>query len=197
MGLRTYKGETDMQEEFLFAGFGGQGVMFVGQLLAYAAMDYGKEVTWIPSYGPEMRGGTAHCYVVISDKAIGSPVVSRPGTGIIFNIPSFEKYEPIIKPGGLLVVNSSMVPEAATQRQDLRLLKVPATDMASEKMGNTRLANVIILGALLAAHSIMPVDFMKEALSHHIPAHRRNLLDSNYQALEMGAEFAVQQMAKS
>lgn len=180
-----------MQEEFLFAGFGGQGVMFVGQLLAYACMDAGLEVTWIPSYGPEMRGGTAHCYVVTGDKPIGSPVVSRPGVGVIFNMPSFDKYEPVIKPGGILVVNSSLVPDAATARDDVTLLKVPATDAADE-LGNSRLTNIILLGAVLTARPIFPIEIIRQALHNHIPAHRRNMLEVNYKALDKGAAFAMQ-----
>src|SRR5689334_11950070 len=98
-----------MQKEYLFAGFGGQGIMFAGQLLAYAAMDYGLEVTWIPSYGPEMRGGTAHCVVVISDKPIGSPIVAHTSAALVFNNPSFNKYESVVRSGGLLVSNASLI----------------------------------------------------------------------------------------
>jgi 2-oxoglutarate ferredoxin oxidoreductase subunit gamma len=177
-----------MQEEFVFSGFGGQGVMFIGQLLAYAAMDNDMNVTWIPSYGPEMRGGTAHCFVVISDKMIGSPVVSRPGVGVIFNRPSFGKYEPVIARNGLLVVNSSLVPEAETRRDDLTLLKVPATDLAYE-LENARLANVIMMGAILTMRPVLPVAALRQALDNHIPAHRRGMLEANYQALRIGADF--------
>lgn len=179
-----------MQEEFVFAGFGGQGVMFIGQLLAYAAMDNHMEVTWIPSYGPEMRGGTAHCIVVVSDKMIGSPIVSRPGVGVIFNRPSFEKYEQVVAHNGLLVVNSSLVPEAETQRQDLTLLKVPATDLAYE-LENARLTNVIMMGAVLTVRPVLSVDALRQALDDHIPAHRRGMLEANFQALEKGAEYAA------
>src|SRR5512137_1411873 len=98
-----------MQTEFLFAGFGGQGVMFAGQVLTYAAMDTGKEVTWIPSYGPEMRGGTANCTVIVADEEIGSPLVNNPQAIVVMNLPSLDKYESMVKPGGVLIVNSSMV----------------------------------------------------------------------------------------
>ena len=178
-----------MQEEFVFSGFGGQGVMFIGQLLAYAAMDNEMEVTWIPSYGPEMRGGTAHCFVVISDRTIGSPVVSRPGVGVAFNRPSFEKYEPVVAHNGLIVVNSSLVPDAETHREDITLLKVPATDLAYE-LENARLANVIMMGAVLTVRPVLSVDALRQALDNHIPAHRRGMLEANYRALEKGAEFA-------
>jgi 2-oxoglutarate ferredoxin oxidoreductase subunit gamma len=175
-----------MQEEFVFSGFGGQGVMFAGQLLAYTAMDEGLEVTWIPSYGPEMRGGTAHCFVVISDKIIGSPMVARPLNGVIFNKPSFDKYEPIIAPNGRLVVNTSLVPQIST-RADIELINIPATDIAYE-LGDQRLTNMVLLGALLRDHPVLPIEALKRALEAHIPAHRRNLLEKNFRAVERGAE---------
>lgn len=177
-----------MQEQFLFSGFGGQGVMFVGQLLAYAAMDEGFEVTWIPSYGPEMRGGTAHCTTIISDKIIGSPVVRNPRTAVVFNIPSFEKYEAVIAAGGLLVRNASLIPQAAT-RTDITELAIPATE-AADTLGNLKIANLVLLGAVLTARPVMPLDALRRALEHHIPAHRRNLLAMNYAALDKGAELA-------
>lgn len=118
-----------MQHELIFAGFGGQGIMFGGQLLAYAAMDSGYHVTWIPSYGPEMRGGTAYCTVVIADQEIGSPVVKHPGIGMIFNAPSFDKFVPLLQPNGLLIYNASLIPQQ-TERQDLTILPVPATERA-------------------------------------------------------------------
>ncbi len=182
-----------MQEEFLFAGFGGQGVMFVGQLLAYCAMDEGLEATWIPSYGPEMRGGTAHCYVVISDKPIGSPIVRYPKVVIAFNTPSFDKYEPIVAPGGMLAWNASLISQES-QRNDIKHLPVPASDLAQE-LDNLRLANVVLLGAVLAAYPALTLDAMRRALNAHIPAHRRNLLPQNYEALDKGAAF-VSSLAK-
>lgn len=178
-----------MHESFVFSGFGGQGVMFAGQLLAYAAMDEGLEVTWIPSYGPEMRGGTAHCIVVISDKPIGSPIVRNPQTALVFNKPSFDKYVDVVAKDGLMVVNSSLIPQAETDRNDLNLLKIPATDLAYE-FGNARLTNIILMGAMLAHHNIMTVDMLKHALDGHIPSHRRNMLELNYQAIEKGAQYA-------
>lgn len=178
-----------MQEEFLFSGFGGQGVMFAGQLLAYAGMDQGMEVTWIPSYGPEMRGGTAHCTVVLSDRPIGSPVVRHPKTVLVLNIPSFEKYKPLVAPGGLLVRNASLITQAS-DRSDIQEIAIPATSMADE-LGNLRLANVIMLSAMLTAHPIMSIDAIKNALDEHIPEHRRDMLGVNYQALDIGAEFVA------
>lgn len=178
-----------MQEEFLFSGFGGQGVMFVGQLLAYAAMDEGFHVTWIPSYGPEMRGGTAHCYVVISDGPIGSPVVRRPKVAVAFNIPSFEKYESLVAAGGLLTRNASLVP-ASSQRADITELAVPASELADE-LGALRLANVVMLGAVLTARPVLPIKAIEKAVDLHIPSHRRDLLPLNIEALHKGAAFAA------
>ena len=180
---------TQPQPEIVFAGFGGQGVMFVGQLLAYAAMDAGKEVTWIPSYGPEMRGGTAHCFVVIKDTPIGAPVVKHPQNAVVFNLPSFDKYEGLIADGGLLVVNTSLIQRQVT-RTDIDVLRIPATEIA-ESLGNVRLTNMVLLGALMQAREILPLPVLKEALEAHIPAHRRDLLPLNYKALVEGAESAV------
>jgi 2-oxoglutarate ferredoxin oxidoreductase subunit gamma len=179
-----------MQDEFLFAGFGGQGVMFAGQLLAYAGMDEGMEVTWIPSYGPEMRGGTAHCYVIVSDRPIGSPIVKHPKVAVVFNNPSFERYEPLVTSGGLLVRNSSLV-EQSSERTDMTELAVPATRIADE-LGNLRLANVVTLGALLIVHPTLSLDAIKAALEAHMPAHRRDMLPMNLEALERGAAFAME-----
>lgn len=180
-----------MQTEIVFSGFGGQGVMFVGQLLAYAAMDAGKEVTWIPSYGPEMRGGTAHCFVVVSDEPIGAPVVAHPQNAVAFNKPSFTKYEALVASGGLLVVNASLVEDHAT-RTDLNVLRVPATETA-EALGEVRLTNMVLLGALLGTREILSKAVLRAAIDSHIPEHRRNLLELNYRALERGYEISEAQ----
>jgi 2-oxoglutarate ferredoxin oxidoreductase subunit gamma len=182
-----------MQDEFLFAGFGGQGVMFAGQLLAYAGMDEGLEVTWIPSYGPEMRGGTAHCYVILSDRPIGSPIVKNPKVAVVFNNPSFERYEPLVAKDGLLVRNSSLV-EKTSERTDMTELPIPATRIADE-IGNLRLANVVILGAMLTVHPTLPLDALKAALEAHMPSHRMDMLPMNLEALERGASFATEEAA--
>jgi len=183
-----------VQEEFVFSGFGGQGVMFVGQLLAYIGMNEGYHVTWIPSYGPEMRGGTAHCIVTLSDRPIGSPLVRYPKTAIVFNNPSFEKYEPLIAEGGMLFRNASLVSQEST-RTDITEFAIPASEIA-DALGTLRLANVVMLGAILEARPVLSLDAARHALSEHIPAHRRNLLDLNYEALNRGAAFAAsRQMA--
>lgn len=177
-----------MEHTFLFAGFGGQGVMFAGQLLAYAGMAEGLHVAWIPSYGPEMRGGTAHCSVALSDRQIGSPVVPRPEFALLFNQPSFEKYEASVAPGGLLVVNASMF-AGHSARADLECLYVPASDIA-DSLGNVRLTNMVLLGAALTRCPVLSLEAVQNALIDHLPAHRRGLLELNETALERGAEFA-------
>jgi 2-oxoglutarate ferredoxin oxidoreductase subunit gamma len=160
-------------------------VMFAGQLLAHAGMDAGLEVTWIPSYGPEMRGGTAHCFVVLSDASIGSPIVSRPEIAVVFNNPSFEKYEPLVAAGGLLVYNKSLISHKS-HRHDIDLLPVPATDTAYE-LGEAKLTNMVLLGAVLSARPVVSVNALKQALTAHIPPHRAHLLEKNYAALEAGS----------
>lgn len=176
-----------MQAEFVFAGFGGQGVMFVGQLLAYAGMAEGLHVTWIPSYGPEMRGGTANCTVVLSDKPIGSPAVRHPKIVVAFNKPSFQKYEPLA--AELLAVNTSLV-TAKSHRTDLLILEVPATQLA-EEVGNIKLANVVMLGAVLAVYPAVLPETLYTVLAKQLPTHRQHMLAQNRQAIERGAAAAA------
>ena len=183
-----------METSIIIAGFGGQGVLFAGQLLAYAALGAGKQVTWIPSYGPEMRGGTAHCTVVIGDEPIGAPLVRNPDVAITLNLPSTDKYEPLVKPGGVLVVNRSLV-QRPIQRQDITVLAVPADDMATE-LGNRRLANVILLGALLAVRPILEPAAIEQALAEHLPERHAHLLELNKQALQAGMAFAREQLGE-
>lgn len=178
-----------MHEEIIFSGFGGQGALFAGQLLAYAALDAGKHVTWIPSYGPEMRGGTAHCTVVVSDEPIGSPSVRRPSSVVALNLPSFEKYELLVKPGGVLVYNESLIP-AQPSRADIRHVPVPANVIA-EDLGNVRQANVVLLGAYLAATGLLPLAAVEDALDRHLPERQRKYLESNKQALQQGAACVI------
>ncbi len=178
-----------MQTEIILSGFGGQGALFAGQLLAYAAMDEGHHVTWIPSYGPEMRGGTAHCTVIISDDEIGSPLVRHPAAVIAMNLPSLGKYEPLVAPGGVLVVNSSLVTRHPA-RTDIRVVEVPANAMA-EELGSNRLANLVLTGALLAASGALPLEAVERALAAHLPERHRSLLEANYQALRRGAALAA------
>jgi 2-oxoglutarate ferredoxin oxidoreductase subunit gamma len=177
-----------MQSEILISGFGGQGVLFAGQLLAYAAMDNGHHVTWIPSYGPEMRGGTAHCTVIISDDEIGSPLVRNPLGVIAMNMPSLDKYESLVASGGVFAVNSSLMTRKAT-RTDIRIIEIPANSIA-EEFGSSKMANIVLLGALVAATGVMPLEEIEGALKNHLPERHRKLLEANVQALRKGAEMA-------
>ncbi len=181
-----------MQTEIIIAGFGGQGILFSGQLLSYAAMDQGLEITWIPSYGPEMRGGTANCNVIISDEEIGSPVVRNPKVAIVMNRPSLDKYEPLVKEGGYLVVNTSFV-DRPVERKDIHVILVPANEVA-ESLGDRRMANMVILGALLANLPILPLEAIEKALQEHLPERHHKLLPKNYQALHEGAKFSPEKV---
>jgi 2-oxoglutarate ferredoxin oxidoreductase subunit gamma len=176
-----------MQQEVIIAGFGGQGVLFAGQLLAYTAMDEGKAVTWIPSYGPEMRGGTANCTVVISDEEIGSPFVKNPTAVIAMNLPSLDKFEDLVKPGGVLVVNASMV-DRPVAREDITVVNIPANDIA-ESLGSSRSANMVLLGALLGNLDLLPLEAVEKALDGHMPERHKKFLQGNIEALRKGAEF--------
>jgi 2-oxoglutarate ferredoxin oxidoreductase subunit gamma len=174
-------------EETIFCGFGGQGVLFAGQLLAYAGLAEGLYVTWIPSYGPEMRGGTANCIVILSEEEIGAPVVAHPTAAVVFNRPSMDKYEPLVKPEGLLLVNASLV-ESRSARDDLRTVYLPASDMATE-LGNIRMANMILLGAFVAQTGLVALDTVKAQLDEHLSDRQRKWLEPNFKALEQGAAF--------
>ena len=177
-----------MEHSILIAGFGGQGVLFAGQLLAYAAMDGGRHVTWIPSYGPEMRGGTANCTVVISDQPVGAPIVSRPQIAVALNLPSFEKYEPLVREGGLLVVNSSIV-GAKTAREEIETVYVPANRIA-EEAGSTKMLNVAAVGTLLARRPVLSLAEVEQALRDHLPEDKSHLLEANVQVLREGYALA-------
>jgi len=175
-------------EDIIFAGFGGQGVLFAGQLLSYAGMAENLYVTWIPSYGPEMRGGTANCTVILSEDEIGAPIVSYPSVAVIFNIPSMEKYEPLVKPGGLLLVNTSLVTMSST-RTDIRILSIPASDIATE-LGNPRIANMVMLGALVSATGLVKLETVAQQLDTHLSQRQRKWLEPNITALQKGAGIA-------
>jgi 2-oxoglutarate ferredoxin oxidoreductase subunit gamma len=178
-----------MQTEIIIAGFGGQGVLFAGQVLAYAALDEGKEVTWIPSYGPEMRGGTANCTVIVSDEEIGSPLVLNPKAAIVLNLPSLDKYEPLVAPGGVLVANTSLI-NRGPERTDISNVFIPVNEIA-EALGNRRLLNMVALGALLSQLPVLTISAIETALKNHLPQRHQHLLPVNYQALTRGAEFAM------
>ena len=183
-----------MQKEIIIAGFGGQGVLFAGQVLAYAAMDNGKDVTWIPSYGPEMRGGTANCTVVIADHEIGSPLVKNPPLAIALNLPSFDKYESTLAKGGTLIVNKSMV-DHSQRRDDIHVIFVPCNEIA-EEIGDRKLTNMVAVGALLSALPEVKLKNEEKALEGHLPARHKHLLPKNFEALKRGLEHAQKEWDK-
>ena len=176
-----------MEKSIIISGFGGQGTLFAGQVLAYAALDAGKHVTWIPSYGPEMRGGTARCTVTISDEEIGSPLTRNPSAVIAMNLPSLDRYEPLMQPGGLVLANASLI-NREMDRTDVRGIYIPAARMA-EAIGNPRLTNMIMVGALLASENILPLDVVKNSLKEHLPARHQKTLPLNFEAMDQGAAF--------
>ena len=176
-----------MLHEIIIAGFGGQGVMSMGQLLSYSGMIEGKYVSWLPSYGPEQRGGTANASVVISDEEVGSPVISYPTAAIVLNKPSFDKFEPLVLPGGVLIVNTSLI-EAKSKRTDITIIEVPASEIANE-LGEPRIANSVILGAFIEYSKAVSQDSIIESLKKVLPERRHNLIPINQKALEKGAEL--------
>lgn len=177
------------ETSIIISGFGGQGTLFAGQVLAYAAMDNGLEVTWIPSYGPEMRGGTAHCTVIVSEEAIGSPLVRIPDVVLALNLPSVNKYENIVPDDGVLIANSSLF-NREIERKGIQSLLIPANQIA-EDLGMTRLANMIMMGAMLGIKPILPLEAVKKALKDHIPARHNKTLPVNFEAMDRGYDFAL------
>ena len=182
-----------MLQEILIAGFGGQGVLSIGQLLAYAGMIENKQVAWIPSYGPEMRGGTANCGVTISDDPISSPLVTEPTTLIVMNRPSLDKFEKAVVPGGYILINSSLV-DQKVKRDDVQVMEIPANQIA-EELGNTKVANNVILGALIELTGTVSIESVVESLKKVLPARRHNMISVNQQALEKGVQL-VREMKK-
>ena len=176
-----------MTEQILSAGFGGQGVLLLGQLLAYSGMREGKNVSWMPSYGPEMRGGTANCSVIVSDEEIGSPVIDEADTVIVMNRPSLDKYEGKIRKGGRLFVNSSLIDKKA-ERDDIEVYYVPASDIANE-LGNPRVANIVMLGAYLKVTGLVMPETCIAQLKESFGERRAHLIPINEQAIEKGKEF--------
>ncbi|MBI5026376.1 MAG: 2-oxoacid:acceptor oxidoreductase family protein [Nitrospirae bacterium] len=168
----------------IIAGFGGQGILFIGRLLAHAAMLTGKEVTWFPSYGAEIRGGTANCTVIISDEMVASPVIQKPDALIIMNKASLEKFENRLKTGGLLIMNQSLI-KTAPQRSDIEVIAVKANDIA-EEIGDSRVANVVMLGVLIGKTGIPDVDITLRALREIIPEQKQSMLTVNENALKRG-----------
>lgn len=174
-----------MQENILIAGFGGQGVMSMGQMLCYGGMLEGREVSWLPSYGPEMRGGSANCMVIVSDVAIGSPVFSHPGCLMAMNLPSLDKFEPLVAPGGRVLINSSLISRKAL-RDDVDVRYIPANDIANE-LGNSRVAGMVMLGAYIQLAGVVDKESVLEALKKVLGEKKAGLIPMNRQAMERGA----------
>ena len=176
-----------MLEQLVISGFGGQGILFIGQLLGYAATLEGRTVTYLPSYGPEMRGGTANCTVTISDGRIMSPLAANPSAVIVMNLPSLDRFEPDLRPDGLLVVNSSMV-DRKPHRSDIRIIEVPATHIA-EELKNARLANVVALGCYVRASGVVVPDSVVSAVPKMLRDDRKELILPNVKAFRAGLEW--------
>ena len=176
-----------MNEEIIIAGFGGQGVLSMGMTLAYAGMVEDKEVIWMPSYGPEMRGGTANCIVVVSDDKVSSPIINKFDTTIILNQPSMDKFESAVKPGGSIVYEANNVMNPPT-RDDAKVFKIPAAEEA-KKLNNPRTMNMIILGAFLAVKPIIEISSILEALKKVLPKRHHHLIPLNEKALRLGMEL--------
>lgn len=177
-----------MTEEIIMSGFGGQGIMLMGQLITYAGMLENKQVSWIPSYGPEMRGGTANCSIIISDDPIGAPTIAEPTAVVAMNLPSIEKFEPVIQPGGVLIINSSLVERTST-RSDIKVYQVPANDIAVE-LGNSRVANMVIVGALVAAIGTVQSESVIKAFAK-LFARKPELLSINEKAILRGTQCVI------
>ena len=172
--------------KILLSGFGGQGILFAGKFLAYKGLMEGNEVSWLPSYGPEMRGGTASCSVIISDEPVGSPIVSNPDILIAMNLPSFDKFEPAVNKGGIIIADSTLIGKTST-RDDVTVHYIPATALASDnKLGS--LANMIIMGKLLSCTGEFDEEKIRSALAKVIPPKKAEMLETNLNAMKLGAE---------
>ena len=176
-----------MQSEVMFAGFGGQGILLSAKILAHTAMEAGYEVIWIPSYGPEMRGGTAYCMVIMSDRPIGSPIVKNPLHLVAMNRPSLEKFAPEVKPGGVVLINSSLIP-VRSERDDVDEILVPVNDIAIEA-GSVRSANIVALSAFVARSGILPIEGLRESVKNEF-ARKAKLIPLNMDAIDRGVQAA-------
>ncbi len=177
-----------INEKVIISGFGGQGVMLMGQVLSYCATDQNINTLWFPSYGPETRGGTANCSVTISQKQVNSPVISVPDSIIVMNKPSLAKFMPKLKKDGICIVNSSLV-TGETYREDIKVREIPVNDLAI-KLGNQKVANMVMLGAYLALTNIFTIDQVMDVLTKKFTGNKAKLLDVNRKALETGYDYA-------
>ena len=173
--------------QILIAGFGGQGVLFAGKFLAYKGMMEDKQVSWLPSYGPEMRGGTANCSVVLSDSPVGSPIITEPDVLVAMNLPSLQKFVDSVVPGGKIIIDSTLI-GAKVERTDVEVYYVPATQLAKDA-GFATLANMVLMGKLMAVCDAVPYEGSRQTLESFIPAKKANLIDVNCQALQTGYDY--------
>ena len=173
--------------QILIAGFGGQGILFAGKFLAYKGLLEGKQISWLPSYGPEMRGGTANCSVIISDTPVGSPIVSNPDILVVMNLPSLDKYENVAVPGSKIFVDSALI-DRKVQREDVDVFYIPATKLASDA-GIPTLANMIMMGKMIRQTSVVSFDDIKSALEKVVSAKHADMLSYNLKALETGYNY--------
>ena len=176
-----------MTTQILLAGFGGQGILFSGKFLAYDGLLEEKEVSWLPSYGPEMRGGTANCSVILSDTPIGSPIVSNPDVLMAMNLPSLDKFEKETVAGGKIFVDSALI-DRKVERTDVEAYYIPATKIASDE-GLTGLANMIMIGNIIKHTGVMPFENVKTTLEKLVPPKKAHLIDSNMKAIEIGYNY--------
>ena len=174
-------------QNYLLSGFGGQGILFAGKFLAYKGLTEGQQVSWLPSYGPEMRGGTASCSVIISDEPVGSPIVSNPDILVAMNLTSFDKFESTVVPGGMIFADSTLI-ERKSVRDDVKVFYIPATQLASDN-GFPTLANMIIVGKILKELGQFDEDALRAALGKVISAKRADMLETNLKAMKIGAEY--------
>ena len=173
--------------QILIAGFGGQGVLFAGKFLAYKGLVQEKQISWLPSYGPEMRGGTANCNVILSDDPVGSPIITAPDVLIAMNLPSLQKFVNDVVPGGKIFIDSTLI-EAKVERTDVEVFYIPATQMAKDA-GFATLANMVLMGKVMKETDAVDFGGNKETLEKFIPAKKANLIDINCQALQTGYDF--------
>lgn len=173
--------------QILFAGFGGQGILFSGKFLAYEGLLEERQVSWLPSYGPEMRGGTANCSVILSDDPIGSPIVSHPDVLIAMNLPSYDKYEKAVNEGGMAFIDSSLIGRDA-ERTDIKTFAIPATQLAADN-GLEGLANMIMVGKVIKETGVIPYENVERALKKVVSARHQDLAEANLKALALGYEF--------
>lgn len=176
-----------MTNRILIAGFGGQGILFAGKVLAYKGLVEGKQLSWLPSYGPEMRGGTANCNVIISDEPVGSPIVDAPDVLIVMNLPSLDKYENAAVKGAKIFVDSTLI-SRKVERSDVDVFYIPATKMAQE-LGVPTLANMIMLGKVIKEAGVVDFEGMEDALKKVVSARKANLIDVNLKAIKAGYDF--------